>query len=165
MVMDISARMAEANPHLPNPNKSEALIMIDEIDLHLHPRWQQSILKDLQKAFPNVQFIVTTHSPFVLSSIENSVIYDLEKQFRGEDLSGYSYDGLIENYFNLDKYSQILKDKLNNYKKLIAKKNLTEDEEDSLEEFEEEFEKIPNSFALEFVAEFQKIQLQKLTND
>ena len=70
MVMDISARMAEANPHLANSNKSEALIMIDEIDLHLHPRWQQTILIDLQKAFPKAQFIVTTHSPQVLTTVE-----------------------------------------------------------------------------------------------
>jgi len=74
MVMDISARMAEANPHLANSNESEALIMIDEIDLHLHPRWQQTILVDLQKAFPTAQFIVTTHSPQVLTSVENKSI-------------------------------------------------------------------------------------------
>ncbi|CAA6802585.1 MAG: Unknown protein [uncultured Sulfurovum sp.] len=75
MVMDISARMAEANPHLKEEsNKSEALIMIDEIDLHLHPRWQQTILIDLQKAFPNAQFIVTTHSPQVLTTVSSSLI-------------------------------------------------------------------------------------------
>lgn len=74
MVMDISARMAEANPHLSNSNESEALIMIDEVDLHLHPRWQQNILIDLQEAFQNAQFIVTTHSPQVLTSIPNQAI-------------------------------------------------------------------------------------------
>jgi len=75
MVMDISARMAEANPHLKEQsNNSEALIMIDEVDLHLHPRWQQTILIDLQKAFPNAQFIVTTHSPQVLTTVESSAI-------------------------------------------------------------------------------------------
>jgi len=74
MVMDISARMAEANPHLENPNNSEALIMIDELDLHLHPRWQQTILTDLQKAFPHAQFIVTTHSPQVLTTVSKQHI-------------------------------------------------------------------------------------------
>ncbi len=74
MVMDISARMAEANPYLSNSNESEALIMIDEVDLHLHPRWQQNILIDLQEAFQNAQFIVTTHSPQVLTSIPNQAI-------------------------------------------------------------------------------------------
>jgi len=48
--------------------------MIDEVDLHLHPRWQQSILIDLQKAFPKAQFIVTTHSPQVLTTVENNSI-------------------------------------------------------------------------------------------
>lgn len=143
----------------------EGIVLIDEVENHLHVELQKNIMPLLISFFPNIQFIITTHSPFVLSSIENSVIYDLEKQLRVEDLSSYSYDGLIENYFDLDKYSQIIKDKLNNYQELIIKKNLTEDEEDSLEELEEEFEKIPNGFALEFVAEFQKLQLQKLAND
>lgn len=70
MVMDIASRMAEANPHKKNPLESEAIIMIDEVDLHLHPRWQQTILIDLQKTFPNAQFIVTTHSPQVLTTIK-----------------------------------------------------------------------------------------------
>ena len=75
MVMDISARMAEANPHLEeNSNNSEALIMIDEVDLHLHPRWQQTILIDLQRAFPHAQFIVTTHSPQVLTTVSRKHI-------------------------------------------------------------------------------------------
>lgn len=77
MVMDISARMAEANPHLANSNESEALIMIDEIDLHLHPRWQQKIVMDLQKTFPNAQFILTTHSPQVLTTVEAQYIQAL----------------------------------------------------------------------------------------
>jgi len=70
MVMDIAARMAEANPHMSNPLDSEAIVMIDEVDLHLHPRWQQRILIDLQRTFANAQFIVTTHSPQVLTTVE-----------------------------------------------------------------------------------------------
>ena len=70
MVMDIAARMAEANPDMQNPLKTEGVVMIDEVDLHLHPGWQQTILLDLSKTFPNVQFIVTTHSPQVISSVK-----------------------------------------------------------------------------------------------
>ncbi|UFH48133.1 AAA family ATPase [Pseudomonas sp. KNUC1026] len=70
MVMDIAARMAEANPASEEPLNTEGVILIDEVDLHLHPGWQQQILPDLMKTFPNVQFIVTTHSPQVVSSVK-----------------------------------------------------------------------------------------------
>lgn len=71
MAMDISRRMVEANPtrNRHYPLSSRAIVLIDEIDLHLHPGWQQTILTDLQETFPNTQFIVTTHSPQVLSTV------------------------------------------------------------------------------------------------
>lgn len=77
MTMDISARMVEANPNL--GNNSEAIILIDELDLHLHPTWQQNILLDLHRTFPNAQFIITTHSPHIISSVENKYIKVLKK--------------------------------------------------------------------------------------
>lgn len=55
------------------------IVLIDEIELHLHIAWQKKVLPFLVRAFPNLQFIVATHSPFVVSSIESAVIYDLEK--------------------------------------------------------------------------------------
>lgn len=70
MVMDIASRMAEANPDMPDPLQSHGVVMIDEVDLHLHPGWQQTILLDLMRTFPNVQFIVSTHSPQVISSVK-----------------------------------------------------------------------------------------------
>ncbi|MGW8462810.1 AAA family ATPase [Pseudomonas sp. CLCA07] len=69
MVMDIAARMAEANPQATDPLATEGVILIDEVDLHLHPGWQQKILPDLMRTFPDVQFIVTTHSPQVISTV------------------------------------------------------------------------------------------------
>ncbi len=76
MVMDIASRMAEANPEL--GNNTEAIILIDELDLHLHPKWQQTILSDLRRTFPNAQFIVTTHSPQILSTVKKEHIFILE---------------------------------------------------------------------------------------
>lgn len=70
MVMDIAARMAEANPAMSDPLKTEGVVMIDEVDLHLHPGWQQTILLDLMRTFENIQFIVSTHSPQVISSVK-----------------------------------------------------------------------------------------------
>ncbi|WP_431019095.1 AAA family ATPase [Burkholderia cepacia] len=72
MVADLACRMVEANPPnvMKNPLEAEAIVLIDEVDLHLHPRWQQRIVPDLLRVFPNTQFIVTTHSPQVLTTVE-----------------------------------------------------------------------------------------------
>ena len=71
MVADLSYRMVRLNPQLGEQAVLETpgVVLIDEIDMHLHPLWQQTVLLDMQRAFPKVQFIVTTHSPQVLSSV------------------------------------------------------------------------------------------------
>ncbi|MEI7909439.1 MAG: AAA family ATPase [Verrucomicrobiota bacterium] len=75
MVMDIASRMVEANPDLgATALESPGIVLIDEIELHLHPSWQQRIIPDLQRTFPNVQFICTTHSPQVLSTVKQESI-------------------------------------------------------------------------------------------
>jgi predicted ATP-binding protein involved in virulence len=75
MVMDIACRAVEANPHLGEEALNvPGIVLIDEIELHLHPSWQQRIIPDLQRTFPNVQFICTTHSPQVLSTVPSECI-------------------------------------------------------------------------------------------
>lgn len=69
LVFDIARRLIIANMHLENPLEGEAVILIDELDLHLHPKWQRTIVSDLQRTFPNCQFIATTHSPQIISSV------------------------------------------------------------------------------------------------
>ena len=71
---DLARRLVKLNPNSENPLHSHGIVVIDEIELHLHPRWQQEILINLQKTFPNLQFIVTTHSPQVLSTIDKDCI-------------------------------------------------------------------------------------------
>ena len=71
LVIDLSMRMGLANPHLDDPLSAEAVVMIDEVDLHLHPSWQRRVLADLLRTFNNTQFIVTTHSPFIVESLNN----------------------------------------------------------------------------------------------
>ena len=68
---DLVKRLALANPGLDNPLDGEGIVLIDEIELHLHPTWQRKILGKLKKHFPNVQFIVSTHSPQVLGEATN----------------------------------------------------------------------------------------------
>jgi len=69
LVGDIARRLAIANPQRPNPLEGEGIILIDEIDLHLHPAWQRRAITKLPEVFPNVQFVVTTHSPQILSEV------------------------------------------------------------------------------------------------
>lgn len=71
LVVDLASRMAMANPHLPDPLSVEAVVMIDEIDLHLHPAWQAHVIGDLLRTFPNAQFVITTHSPIIVEAINN----------------------------------------------------------------------------------------------
>lgn len=79
LVADIAYRAVKLNPHLENaPKQTPGIVLIDEVDMHLHPKWQQTVLTDLTKAFPNIQFIVTTHSPQVLSTVKKEQIRILE---------------------------------------------------------------------------------------
>ncbi|EAY30443.1 AAA family ATPase [Microscilla marina] len=75
LVCDIARRLTIANPALENKLEGEGVVMIDEIELHLHPAWQRNVLPALQQTFPNIQFIVTTHSPHVLNNVDARNIF------------------------------------------------------------------------------------------
>ena len=92
LVGDIARRLAILNPSLDNPLHGEGVVLIDEVDLHLHPKWQQNLIDKLTQTFPNVQFIVTTHSPHIVSDNPDVLVYILDngelRQYRnsyGED--------------------------------------------------------------------------------
>ena len=77
---DFCKRMFELYPDAENPLHEEAVVLVDEIDLHLHPKWQRDIVPTLSKIFPKVQFIVTTHSPHVLQSMADVNLYVLKRR-------------------------------------------------------------------------------------
>ena len=75
LVLDLTRRLVQANPEMSNPvAEAEAVVLIDEIDLHLHPKWQRQIVRKLTAAFPSCQFIATTHSPQVIGEVEHNRI-------------------------------------------------------------------------------------------
>jgi len=75
LVLDLTRRLAQANPELDAPaSEAEAVVLIDEIDLHLHPKWQRQIVRNLTTAFPRCQFIATTHSPQVIGEVPHERI-------------------------------------------------------------------------------------------
>ena len=98
LIGDLARKLSIANPQRDNPLEGEGVVLIDEIDLHLHPQWQKIIVPKLLEVFPNLQFIITTHSPSVLSDISATQVkglvknYDIElfppKQSKGLDVNG-----------------------------------------------------------------------------
>lgn len=78
LVGDIARRLAIMNPALENPLQGKGIVLIDEIDLHLHPNWQRVVVGNLNKTFPNCQFVLTTHSPIVISESPNLLCYSLD---------------------------------------------------------------------------------------
>ena len=76
LVLDLTRRLVQANPEMDNPAaEAEAVVLIDEIDLHLHPAWQRLIVHKLTSTFPRCQFIATTHSPQVIGEVEHDRIH------------------------------------------------------------------------------------------
>jgi len=137
----------------------QGVVLIDEIETHLHVELQKKILPFLVGFFPRIQFIVTTHSPFVLSSLSNAVICDLETRFVTSDLSSYSYDALIESYFNSDKYSKELKEKILRFEELSLKELLSDSEKDEYMNFKRYFKSLPTFMADELKVKIQQILL------
>ncbi|MFZ6747360.1 AAA family ATPase [Undibacterium sp. Ren11W] len=78
LVGDLARRLAMMNPDLQNPLRGDGIVLIDEVELHLHPQWQRSLIERLTTTFPNIQFVLSTHSPLVISDSKNMLIYSLD---------------------------------------------------------------------------------------
>jgi len=121
----------ENNGGIVDYNQS-AIVIIDEIETHLHVELQKRALPFLTRMFPNVQFIVATHSPFVITSLSNAVVYDLEKQDKLENPSFFSYESVVESFLDTDMYSEEMKLYLERYKELCFKNRTPEETEEFL---------------------------------
>ncbi len=145
LVADIAARMAEANPSvgcsgLDDPLQTPGIVMIDEIDLHLHPSWQREVLRQLHSVFPNVQFIVTTHSPnVVIGAMDIAQVVTLHEGTLDDsvDMGQYSrYDVsllLLSDLFGMsnvrsDRYARLAAEE----ESLLLNRNLTAEQQERL---------------------------------
>lgn len=99
-------------------------VLIDEIDAHLHVSIQRKIFSFFDKAFPKIQFIVTTHSPFVVQSVNDSIIYDLSKLEPLEDLSMYSYESILKGLLGVESTSDILNKRLDEMAEIINQESV-----------------------------------------
>ena len=135
------------------------VVLIDEIETHLHLELQKNIMKLLTTVFPNIQFIVSSHSPFILNCLDNVVIYDLEKNmFVKDGLSNVPYSGIVEGYFKADELSNELRNKFDAYKALVNKLNLDADDYEEIADLEMYLDEIPDYLALELTTEYQELK-------
>jgi predicted ATP-binding protein involved in virulence len=98
MVGDIAWKAVQLNPHLGTkaPAETPGIVLIDELDLHLHPTWQRRVIEDLRRTFPKIQFICTTHSPFLIQSAHAGEVIGLDMDVASEDYVGASLEDIVE---------------------------------------------------------------------
>ena len=90
VVLDFARRLAQAHPNWENPLEAPGILLIDEIELHLHPQWQQKIIPNLRVVFPKTQIIVATHSPQVLTTVESRNIFIIQdRELRAVPIQTY----------------------------------------------------------------------------
>lgn len=126
LVGDLARRLAIANPESDDPLSGQGIVLIDEVDLHLHPGWQRMMVRRLQDTFPNCQFILTTHSPQVLGETEDARVYNLKSvdgfvvaETVGKNTFGRDCNSIIEDVMDGTERSTEIKGQLHEYFSLI----------------------------------------------
>jgi predicted ATP-binding protein involved in virulence len=131
LIGDLARRLALANPNRENPLKGEGIVLIDEVELHMHPQWQRKILPYLMRTFPNIQFIVTTHSPQVLGEFDENVnIFSLTRK-NGDlkveavnSLIGWDANTILEDYMSTNSLNEGIKRLIENIYDAIEAKDI-----------------------------------------
>ena len=159
IVVDLILKMQHKN-QLTRAYECEGIVLVDEIETHLHLELQKVIMPLLTKIFPNIQFIVTTHSPFVLSSLSNAVAFDLEHQEIIEDLTEYSYESLAEGYFGVKTASSYMGMQLGRLEELLKKEVLSLSEKTELKDLICDFDKIPEVVSPKIIGRYLQLKNQ-----
>ena len=159
IIIDLILKMQRKDT-LTRAYQQEGIVLIDEVETHLHLELQRLVLPLLTQLFPNIQFIVTTHSPFVLNSINNAVAFDLEHQQLVDDLTEYSYESLAEGYFGVRTSSSYAEMQLDKLKKLLEKETLLSSEKSELKSLIYDFDKIPEVVSPLIVGEYLRLKNQ-----
>lgn len=132
MIGDLARRLALANPYLENPLNGEGIVFIDEIELHLHPGWQRKIIGRLENVFPNIQFIISTHSPQVVGEISSAKVYIINEMQDKYNFSATLVDNtfgkdsnlILEEYMNASSKNESIKNNLDDLYRFITVDNL-----------------------------------------
>ena len=132
---DLARRLAMANPSLDNPLEGSGVVLIDEVELHMHPSWQRKVICVLKKTFPNIQFIITTHSPQVLGELDNSntliVLNRVDNIISAqgiESLIGWDSNVILEELMQTSSSNKAIMDKISYAYELISERKYMEAE-------------------------------------
>ena len=123
LVLDLARRLSQANPSLDDPlSEGHAVVLIDEIDLHLHPKWQRQIVHNLTKTFPRCQFIATTHSPQVIGEVphERIQIISDNKVYSPTHSFGVDSSRVLEEIMDADPRATEVKELLSKVSQVIG---------------------------------------------
>jgi predicted ATP-binding protein involved in virulence len=123
-----------AEYHRVIPSTLTGVVLIDEIDTHLHISLQRKILPFFYKSFPHIQFIVTTHSPFVITSTDDSIIFDISSNEVSRNLSMYSLESIVEGLLGVPAISKSLEDKINLLIEYTSQKQISPEAENLVRE-------------------------------
>ena len=132
MAGDLARRMAIANPTMKDPLKTDAIVLIDEIDLHLHPGWQRHVISALAETFTDTQFLLSTHSPAILSQLKPNSIWIMTKTKSGivasrpEDAYGQTVNRILEDIMDVSARPREIKEELDKLYLSIERKNMEE---------------------------------------
>lgn len=148
-----------------NADEVYGVVIIDEIDAHLHVSLQRKILAFLVKSFPCIQFIVTTHSPFVVSSVSDAVIYDLSTLECIDDLSMYSYESILSGLFQTALVSEVLEEKIVKLGKSLESPDPDIDEIETFVREIGEHEKVLDSESAFFLKKARMVVNKKRSED
>lgn len=156
--VDLAIRMLEKFPESDAPLEEPAVVIIDEIDLHLHPKWQRDVREQLTSHFPNTQFICTAHSPLMAQSSEeeNIVVLKLENNevhiINNRDLiKGWRVDQILtSDLFGLTSArSSEVEERVNERRRILDKKKKTKDDLQELKELDDTLSKLPTLESME----------------
>lgn len=129
VVSDLARRLSIANPGMDDSLQGKGVVLIDEVDLHLHPQWQREVIPALGKTFPNCQFITTTHSPQVLSNVEKENILILE-DYKIVENTPFTYgrdsNSILYDLMNVEERPKKVKKELDKLYRLIDAEKVEE---------------------------------------
>jgi predicted ATP-binding protein involved in virulence len=151
--VDLAARLIERYPHSTDPLAEPAVVLVDEIDLHLHPKWQRTIMSFLSERFPNTQFIVTAHSPLVVQAAKNANIVLLRREGDHvvidndpEIIDNWRVEQVLASVFDLPSpHSPDIEKLIESRRKILVKPKLTAKDERELKKLEKQIGTIPTA--------------------
>ena len=136
MIGDLARRLALANPEKKNPLEGSGIALIDEVELHMHPKWQRKIIPMLSETFPNIQFIITTHSPQVLGELDDNINVFLINQENNistiekiQSLIAWDSNLILEELMGTDSLNFKMKEKVRTLFEFIKDKKYSKAEE------------------------------------